>query len=293
MARGAAARCRVPSWATGPSRLAPDRMAADGSHDWIAADVGNSRIKLGYFAGVPDAPLPEPAATIEIDAAMWDPARLAQWHHRCAASLGRTAGQWEIASVNSPALDRLLAWVRRHHASARIRLLQSADLPLAIDLNRPQQVGIDRLLAAVAANRLRGPSQPAICVDLGTAVTVDKVSADGHFLGGAIAPGIAMGAQALHDKTDRLPHVVLQPDADPPPPLGRDTVAAIESGLFWGTVGTIRQLVAKLSGEEAGTPAIFVTGGASPRITQRIDPTARFVPHLVLAGIAVARASCP
>ncbi len=266
-------------------------MAADGSHDWIAADVGNSRIKLGCFAGVPDAPLPEPASTLEVDAGLWDPARLAQWLCRDVACSGRTVEHWQIASVNSSAVDRLLAWLRRQHPAARIHLLQPDDLPLDIDVAHPQQVGMDRLLAAVAANRLRQPSQPAITVDLGTAVTVDSISSDGRFLGGAIAPGIAMGAQALHDKTDRLPYVVPDPHAEPPPPVGRNTVAAIQSGLFWGTVGTIRELVGRQTRQEACAPAIFVTGGASPRITELVDPSARYVPHLVLAGIAVARAS--
>ena len=86
-------------------------------------------------------------------------------------------------------------------------MLAAGDLPLEVRLERPDMVGIDRLVDAVAVNRLRDAGRPAVIVDVGTAITVDLVSADGAFLGGAILPGIQMSARAMHEFTDLLPLV--------------------------------------------------------------------------------------
>ena len=96
--------------------------------------------------------------------------------------------------------------------------------------------GIDRLVDAVAANRLRKSHRPAAIVDVGTAITVDLVAADGAFLGGSILPGIALSARALHEFTDLLPLVDVGELVEPPPALGTDTEAAMRSGLFWGAM---------------------------------------------------------
>ena len=147
-------------------------------------------------------------------------------------------------SAGDHAADRL---ARR--ASARrtaITLLAAGDLPLEVRLERPDMVGIDRLVDAVAVNRLREPGRPAVIVDVGTAITVDLVSADGAFLGGAILPGIQMSARALHEFTDLLPLVDVSELTAPPPALGTATESAMESGLFWGAVGAIRQLIEQL-----------------------------------------------
>jgi type III pantothenate kinase len=120
-------------------------------------------------------------------------------------------------------------------------------LPLEIEVDFPERVGIDRLLNAVAANAIRDLSQPAIIVNSGTAVTVDLVGGEGAFLGGAILPGILLSAKALHAETTTLPHVdpwkLLK---DEPPVLGKNTEAAIASGLYWGHLGAVRELVGRL-----------------------------------------------
>ena len=97
-------------------------------------------------------------------------------------------------------------------------------------------VGIDRLVDAVAVNRLREPGRAAVIVDVGTAITVDLVAADGAFLGGSILPGLAMSARAMHEFTDLLPLVDVSELSEPPPALGTATEEAMRSGLFWGTV---------------------------------------------------------
>ncbi|MGA2034568.1 MAG: type III pantothenate kinase, partial [Thermoguttaceae bacterium] len=167
-----------------------------------------------------------------------------------------------------------------------ITLLTSGDLPLEIELPRPDMVGVDRLLDALAANHLRPRGRPAVVVDVGTAITVDLVSPQGVFRGGAILPGLAMSARALYELTDLLPRIEAEDLSEPPPPLGTATKPAMRSGLFWGAVGAIRELIGQLA--DPLEPAVFLSGGAGPAVARLLGPAARHVPHLTLAGIALA-----
>jgi len=88
-----------------------------------------------------------------------------------------------------------------------------------------------------------------------------------------------------------LPQIDMAELAEPPPALGQATVAAMQSGLFWGAVGAVRQLVEQLAGSRDAE--VFLTGGAGPAVARIIGPAARYVPHLTLAGIALAAASSP
>jgi type III pantothenate kinase len=124
-------------------------------------------------------------------------------------------------------------------------------------------------------------------VDVGSAITVDLVSANGAFLGGAIAPGIGMSARALHAFTDLLPLVETLELAAPPPALGVSTLTAMRSGLFWGAVGTIRELTARLCAALDQTAEVFLTGGAGPAVAELLGREVRHIPHLTLAGIAL------
>jgi type III pantothenate kinase len=170
--------------------------------------------------------------------------------------------------------------------------LSYLNVPLAIRVDAPERVGIDRLLGALAADRLRHRDRAAIVVDLGTAITVDFLAADGAFEGGAILPGIAMSARALAEQTDALPQTTFDRLEQPPAPLGKSTVTAIESGLYWGAVGAIREIAAKISAGLDAPADFFITGGASPYLAELLRGssswTVRHVAHLVLAGIALA-----
>ena len=275
----------------------------------IAVDIGNSRIKLGRFdrAGhsaaetasrpmpIVGPTLPEPSDTLEITlsdhAGNFEHKPLSDW---CAEHVrGKTI--WIVGSVHRGAAERFTVAVTTVAKELRvnwpIRQLTYRDVPLAVRVAEPERVGIDRLLASLAANRIRARDRAAIVVDSGSAMTVDLVSADGAFCGGAILPGIAMAARALDEQTDALPRVALAAHQAPPPPLGTSTVAAIESGLFWGAVGAIRELVHQLSASLAAPPDVLLTGGALPRIAGELAAgenwNVRHVPHLVLAGIAL------
>jgi len=260
-------------------------MNCKSSSPFIAVDIGNARTKLGLFdckAG--DESLPEPSRTLQLAGPSLDLDPLAEWPEE----IKSPALSWWIGSVNRPAATRLIDWLRSNRAEDQITLLAADDLPLEVALERPDMVGVDRLLDALAANRLRDPNRPAVVVDVGTAITVDLLSAEGRFMGGAIRPGIAMSARAMHEFTDLLPLIEMAELATPPPALGTSTVAAMRSGLFWSAVGAIRELVEQLSKSTPGDPQVFITGGAGPAVAELLGTHARHVPHLTLAGIALA-----
>lgn len=175
---------------------------------------------------------------------------------------------WAIASVNRSSTTRLVEWIRRHRPDDSIFLLAASDLPIPVDLPSPDRVGIDRLLDAVAANALRHPHHAAVVVDAGSAITVDLVSSRGVFCGGAILPGMHMSARAMHQFTDMLPLLETTEMLEHIPAVGRNTEHAMRSGLFWGTIGAIREIVYRMSEESVQREGIsrqdvdlFLTGG--------------------------------
>jgi len=266
-----------------------DETRRSGVLPLVAADVGNNRIKLGRFEADPSEKLPEPSCWFGIADEEGNLARIGEW---LSGTVPETASWW-IGSVNRPATTRLIDWLRWARPRDRITLLAAGDLPLAVALERPDMVGIDRLLDAVAANHLRDPARAAIVVDLGSAITVDLVSPEGAFLGGVIMPGIAMSARALYQFTDLLPEIEMSELTVPPPVLGTSTVPAMRSGLFWGAVGAIRQLIELLGDRVTGEPEVFLSGGAGPAVAELLGRSVRHVPHLTLAGIALtARLQC-
>lgn len=272
-------------------------MSAVNSFPLIAVDVGNARIKAGYFDDPhPNAApltLPAPKSVLSLSGRSADVERLAAWladiSDKYPASSLQAKGplNWSIASVNRPAATRLIDWLRDNRPGDSVNLLSAADLPLRVALKNPDQVGVDRLVDAVAANRLRPPQSPAVVVDVGTAITVDLVSDSGVFLGGAILPGIAMAARALHEFTDLLPLVEMSDLDAPPPAVGTATEPAIRSGLFWGAVGSIRQLVEQMTGGSRNRPQVILSGGAAADVAALLGRDALHVPHLTLAGIAI------
>ncbi len=253
----------------------------------IAVDVGNNRIKCGFFPAQTADVLPEPEGTLAVTLTGDDLDRIGALLERCP----QKPIAWWIGSVNRPGATRLIEWIRSRRPCDTVRLLASGDLPLRVALPRPDMVGIDRLLDAVAANQLRRPGHAAVVADVGSAITVDFVSEEGAFLGGSILPGIAMSSRALHTFTDLLPLIDMSELTVPPPALGTATEPAMRSGLFWGAIGAIRQLIAEMAKEKIDRTDVFLTGGAGPAVAALLDPSARHVPHLTLSGIAVAARS--
>lgn len=252
-------------------------------YPFVAVDVGNSRLKFGLYEAAGDAILPAPNRVLDFDPEKDALERVAAW----LAPWTVDQAAWWIASVNRPHATLLVDWLRERQRDLKITLLAAGDLSLSVALPRPDMVGIDRLVGAVAANRLRDGDRPAIVVDLGTAITVDLVNSQGVFLGGAILPGIGMSARALYEFTDLLPLLDMRVLREPPPALGKSTTDAMQSGLYWGAVGGVRELITRLNADGSSSAQVFLTGGAAPAVAGLLVSDALYVPQLVLSGIAL------
>ncbi len=144
----------------------------------------------------------------------------------------------------------------------------------------PRAVGADRIVDAAAAFRLYGG--PACIVDFGTATTFDAISSEGEYLGGAIAPGIGIAAQALFQRTAKLPRVDL---VRPPTAIGRNTVQAIQSGLLFGYVGLVEGMVARFRTELGSEMKVIGTGGQADLIAHETRVIEILAPWLTLDGL--------
>ena len=270
---------------------------------FLAIDVGSSRVKLGWFPpsgectsesksktvspkvmSLPIAApqLPQPEVTLAVSHAEGEmKSEICAWLEEHGASESPRF----VASVH-PAATKLVQGV---FADTQ-RILTADDLPMKVNVEHPERVGIDRLLSAVAVNRLRQPGRSAIVVDLGTACTVDLISPDGVFEGGAILPGTTLSASALHSGTATLPQLATENFDSPPAVVGKSTPAAISSGLYWGLVGAVRELVDRIAAECQESPQLFLTGGEASRLVTHLTSDAqpfRYLPNLVLSGIAL------
>ena len=196
-----------------------------------------------------------------------------------------------IASVVPWASDELIVVLHEIFPQATVLVVTSGNMPLKIDYPRPDELGTDRLLGALAAYKLWGEEQqrPCIVIDLGTATTYDCVTADGTFLGGAIAPGLELGAEALTQHAAQLPSIEL---AFPSSIIGRTTVESIQSGILYGGLAEVEGLVARLHqfafpNEE---PIVIASGGLSRLLEGRTRIISHIEPALVLEGIRIASA---
>ncbi|MHC4605474.1 MAG: type III pantothenate kinase [Planctomycetota bacterium] len=219
-------------------------------------DIGNTRTRIGFFRGR------------RLEKAVSLPARAADRVNRAI----KRADVVAVASVCPPAEKKL-----KHPA----RRCMGRHFPPAvkIDVDRPKEVGMDRLANAAAAYaRAQGP---CVVVDLGTATTFDVVDRRGAFIGGLIAPGIAMGAEALAARTALLPRV--RPGR-PGRLIGRGTVEAIRSGLHWSAAGLIEVVLRELRRKMGRRTVVFGTGGEAPLFRRHFD---RVVPDLTLEGIRI------
>jgi type III pantothenate kinase len=253
----------------------------------LLADVGNSRIKLARlddFAG--GAGLPTVARRQDLDSRGFHPDNLERW--LLAAAPGPAVIL--VASVYEAAAARLEATVAEisatKHRPVRQRRIGHLDLPLTVALDEPHTVGIDRLAAAAAAGLVKPAGRSAVVVDCGTAVTVDMVSADGRFLGGAILPGPALMARALAEGTSKLPAVAALVGGELPAMPGRSTQAAIAAGIGHGIRGAVARLVAEARTASGDAPVTILTGGWADAVRD-VLPDAIVIPDLVLTGIAL------
>jgi type III pantothenate kinase len=154
------------------------------------------------------------------------------------------------------------------------------DWGFAIKVDAPDEVGADRLLNTLAGHHVyRGP---LVVIDFGTATTFDVVDADGAYLGGVICPGINLSIEALHRAAARLPRIGI---GRPQAVIGRNTIAAMQSGIYWGYVAMIEGLVARIQSEYGGVLKVVATGGLAPLLAEGTTVIGHIDPDLTLDGL--------
>jgi type III pantothenate kinase len=196
-----------------------------------------------------------------------------------------------VASVVPRLTDAIASIADRHDRA--LLVARAGTVPLAIRVDRPNEVGADRLVNALAVARLFGA--PAVVIDLGTATTFDCVASDGAYVGGAIAPGLELGLEALATRTAKLPRVDLR---TPDHAIGRDTVSAIQAGTVLGYRALVAGLLAQVRAELADANDVLptdvravLTGGlsAAPWAAD-LEGIDAIDPDLTLKGLAIMHA---
>ena len=255
----------------------------------LALDIGNTNITVGLFrAGAllatRRAATNARATTDEVELLLDGLLRL---DGIAIADLDAVA----LASV-VPALTGAVEAIAERR-DRPLLIAAAGTVPLAVRVDRPDDVGADRLVNALAAARLHGT--PAVVVDFGTATTLDCVGMDGAYVGGAIAPGLELGLEALAARTAKLPRIELR---TPDRAIGRDTVSAMQSGTVFGYQALASGLLAKVRAElaeAAGTKPedvrAILTGGLSAAPWARgVEGVDVIDPDLTLKGLAILHA---
>ena len=244
----------------------------------LACDVGNSAIKIAHVCGedVTDA----------ASATIGDLTQLAQQ----LAELWETIPAPKVlaaSSVNPSACKALEAAVAQGIGKEQVRLIgRDLPLPMEADLPNPESIGADRLCAAVAAYDRLGAA--CVVADFGTAITIDCVTEEGTFAGGAILPGLGLSAEALHSQTAQLPAVDI---TEPPAGPGKNTADAIRTGILAAARGALRHCVEAFAETLGHWPLVICTGADADLVVgdlQQSDVVQALVPDLTLRGVAMA-----
>lgn len=189
-----------------------------------------------------------------------------------------------LCSVVPPLWSTLEATFRKVFGYDPLVIKPDTDTGLKIRYDNPDELGTDRAVDAVAAYTLFGG--PVIVVDMGTATTFGAVSAEGEFLGGAIAPGIGISTEALFQRAARLPRIdLVKPKGGI---IGKNTVASMQAGIIYGYAGGVDTLVDRIRAEIGHLDAkVVATGGYAPLIARESRTIQTVNPHLTLEGLRI------
>jgi len=246
----------------------------------LTVDLGNTNLTLGLYDGENLGP-------------RW---RLATVHDRMPDEYGLQilgllshAGHHPgdltgvcLASVVPPLTGRLVEACRNYLNQEPLVVDAGVKTGVRIRYEDPRAVGADRIVDAAAVQRYYGG--PACVVDFGTATTFDAISTEGDYLGGAIAPGIGIAAEALYLRTAKLARVDLQ---RPPSAIGRNTVHAMQSGLLFGYVALVEGMVERFRAELGSKMKVIATGGLAEVIARETSVLEIIAPWLTLDGLRI------
>ena len=250
----------------------------------LALDVGNTNIVVGVFDG-------------DTLAASW---RLLTLRERTADEVGllitgllahdridvKRITAVVMASVVPPLTPIMQDMVRRYVSRDVFIVEPAVNSGMPILYDRPTEVGADRIANSVAAYEKygRAAKTPLIIADLGTATTFDVVTGAGEYVGGVICPGPQIAAEALFQRAARLPRVDVR---KPPSVVGRNTLNAIESGLFYGYLSMVEGLVTRITAEVGGHATAIATGGLAPLIVPATAVFTATEPDITLIGLKI------
>jgi type III pantothenate kinase len=246
----------------------------------LTIDVGNTNLTLGLYEGDSLGP-------------RW---RLATDHERMPDEYGlqfvglltHEEQQVEdisgicLASVVPPLTSKIVQACNKYLNEDPLVVDAGVKTGVRVRYENPKSVGADRIADAAAVLRLYGG--PACVVDFGTATTFDAISKEGDYLGGAIAPGIGIAAEALFIRAAKLPRVDLQ---RPPFAIGRNTVHAMQSGLLFGYVALVEGMVERFRKELGNGMRVIATGGLAEILAVETDVIEIVAPWLTLDGLRI------
>ncbi len=187
-----------------------------------------------------------------------------------------------LASVVPPLTGKVSEACRDYIHQSPLVVDAGVKTGVRIRYDDPRAVGADRIVDAAAVQKLYGG--PACVVDFGTATTFDAIAENGDYLGGAIAPGIGIAAEALFMRTAKLPRVDLQ---RPPNIIGKNTVQAIQSGLVFGYVSLVEGMVKRFRAELGEKMKVIATGGLAEVIARETSVLEIIAPWLTLDGLNI------
>ena len=260
----------------------------------LAIDIGNTNTHLAFFASPDKIIASESIPNTSLNKSFLNKVLDINGGNKTISKVKTIL----VASTNPEVEPIIIEWcekvfkIKPLRAGKPSRIIDTArssgdfDIPITNRTDAPEKVGKDRLLNALAARNIVPGRKPIIVISCGTAITFDVVSPDGEFLGGVIAPGISMMAKALYQNCALLPWVKLS--AKKPVALGRNTQDAIISGVYFGGVGLVENIIRELARELKIKPAslsIVLTGGDAEMIQQAISFKTTLVPYLTLRGL--------
>jgi len=244
----------------------------------LTVDIGNTNITIGVFDGSKMKATWRVATGVHRMPDEYASLILHLFEHEGIAASKITDAI--LCSVVPPLVGVFEEMCRRYLKVSPLVIEAGVKTGVRISMDNPREVGADRIVNAVAAHQLYGGA--VIVIDLGTATTFDAVSEEGDYLGGAIAPGIAIATEALFARTAVLPRVEL---THPKRAIGRNTVAAMQSGIVFGYAGLIEGIVTRIKQELGGKAKVVATGGYAELLARETPAIDEVNPDLTLIGL--------
>jgi type III pantothenate kinase len=243
----------------------------------LVLNVGNSRLAAGAFVG---GELVDSSRAAHADRRQWGESIRKVW-----SRVGDLQSPAIVAASVCPDLNSELDEIVQTETGQSIQWVgRQIDLPIEVCTQNPTETGIDRVLNIAAAYQQM--EKACVVVDAGTAITVDCCNDNGDFLGGAIAPGLDMMLDALHEKTAKVPRVTFAVPGEVG--FGDSTAAAISLGVFHAVRGLVKETVESFSTQLGSWPEIIATGGNAKQLFEGWELIHAIAPDLTLYGIALA-----